>query len=249
MGFVRLNRAPVRRVPTPVRLLLACEAALGGLYLLDWVAGHPSAQISHIVNLDGEANLPTWFSSMQLFALGLLVAASTGPTIKWRERRTWPVLAVVALFIAMSLDEVAQIHEWFAVRGERLLFGSTQKAMRSVLPNTGLWMVFAAPPFIATFVLLWRRVRRTLGVQHAVAQKYLLGFAVFTGSAFGMEFVANFATPGALSGVLAVVCEELGEMAGVTILISATLDLLAARRPHIAYRPKVHPPEYVARVS
>lgn len=249
MGFLRLNRAPVRHVPTPIRLLLACEAVLGALYLLDWVAGHPSAQVTRIVNLDGEANLPTWFSSMQLFGLGILLASSAGWTTRWRDRSAWPALAAALLCVAMSCEEVTQVHEWLAGRGELLLFGESRKVVRAILPNTGVWMFLFAPPFILASAILWRRFRRTLAGQPAVARKYLLGFSVYVFSVFGLEFVANFVTRGAASDIIATASEELGEMAGVTILIWATLDLLAARRPHIAYRPKVHPPDYLARVS
>lgn len=249
MGFVRRNRARVRRVPTPVRLLLACEAVLGALYVVDWALGHPSDQIRRIVNLDGEANLPTWFSSMQLFVLGILLASSAGWTSSWRDRRTWPALAAALLSIAMSCEEVTQVHEWLAVRSDRLLPGDIRKVVHAILPNTGAWTLIFAPPFILASAILWRRFRRTLEGQPAVARKYLLGFSVYVFSLFGLEFAANFATQRGASGIIALVGEELGEMAGVTILIWATLDLLAARRPHIAYRPKVHPPDHLARVS
>lgn len=249
MGFGRLNRAPVRSVPTPVRVLFACEALLGALYVVDWALGHPSDQISHIVNLDGEANLPTWFSSMQLFGLGILLASSARWTTRWRDRSTWPALAAALLCVAMSCEEVTQVHEWFAGRGERLLLGESRKVVRAILPNTGVWMFFFAPPFILASAILWRRFRRTLEGQPAVARKYLLGFSIYVFSVFGLEFAANFVTRGAASDIIATAGEELGEMAGVTILIWATLDRLAARRPHITYRPKVHPPDYLARVS
>ena len=50
-------------------LLLAADLAMGAVYVADFVLGHPLGALSQFINLDNEANLPTWYSSVQLFAI------------------------------------------------------------------------------------------------------------------------------------------------------------------------------------
>jgi hypothetical protein len=57
---------------------------------------------------------------------------------------------------------------------------------------------------------------------------YIVGFVVYAGSALGIEILANVVSPGGLASVVQVVCEEMGEMLGVTLLVWATLELLAS---------------------
>jgi hypothetical protein len=62
---------------------------------------------------------------------------------------------------------------------------------------------------------------------------YLVGFFVYAASALGIEILANVVSPGGVASVIQVVCEELGEMLGVTLLVWATLDLLASYDIHV----------------
>ena len=60
-----------------------------------------------------------------------------------------------------------------------------------------------------------------------MARLYVAGFSLYAGSAFGIETLSNVVRPGGVASVVQVACEELGEMLGVTLLVWATLDLLA----------------------
>ncbi|MDN5871613.1 MAG: hypothetical protein L0H73_12935 [Nitrococcus sp.] len=65
--------------------------------------------------LDGEQNVPTWFSSMLLFTIAQLLCV-IGMTARAQQRRFarhWLALAGIVAF--MSMDEVASFHELLIV--------------------------------------------------------------------------------------------------------------------------------------
>jgi hypothetical protein len=69
-------------------------------------------QFVRLFNLSGEANIPTWFTSIMLFSSAALLSGIAEEERRRGERRFlrhWWVLAMGLTYI--SLDEVAQIHE------------------------------------------------------------------------------------------------------------------------------------------
>ena len=95
------------RFPVALAISTAVVAALGiGAEIVHYVAGVHSP-IVPLLSLSEEANVPTWYSSMLLFACALVLASIT--SVATSARKQWAVLA--ALFGYMSLDETAQIHE------------------------------------------------------------------------------------------------------------------------------------------
>lgn len=72
-----------------------------------------------IINLDEEGNLTAWYSSvklMGLFVLCLLIwkAERSSPRMERPYRLTWLWLLVAAVFLFLSADETASMHERFA---------------------------------------------------------------------------------------------------------------------------------------
>jgi len=79
-------------------------------YLGNILLGHPFRFLTHMIDLDGEANLPAWHSSIKLFLLALLLAFFGYREFKRSsDRASWRFLLMSAVFAALSLDEVAQI--------------------------------------------------------------------------------------------------------------------------------------------
>jgi len=215
-----------RTIPTPVRLLLLADIVMVALYILDAALAHPYRRFTRLVDLDGEANLPTWYSSGQLLVLGLLLGVFAVVMTDRRDTRSWPFLALAALCLVLSLDEVAQIHERLGSKSDVLLPGGSRAG--SLVPRTGIWMFLLGPPFLLVVVLLWRVLAPFLQGRKRVARLYLVGFVVYTASVLGIEILANFVSPGGLASAVQVVCEELGEMLGLTLLVWATVELLAS---------------------
>lgn len=218
-------------VPRAVRVLLLADGVVAALYILDTALGHPYETLTRLVNLDGEANVPTWYSSGQLLVLGLLLGAFAVVQSRSHSIRRGPLFALPALCLVMSLDEVAQIHEWLGRKSDALFATGTRHG--SLVPVTGIWMFLLGPPFLILVILLWRAFVPFLQDRERVVRLYVVGFVVYAVSALGIELLTNFVRPGGLASVVQIVCEELGEMLGVTVLIWATLELLASYSIHL----------------
>ena len=106
-----------------------------------------------LVNLDKEANLPTWYSSAKLLALGALAwwfaVAADGPR-RAERRACWYVAA--AGFLLLSMDQTAQVHE----RAGRALMGTAiGDGIRGLalggdaLKDAYGWVVLALPLMLA----------------------------------------------------------------------------------------------------
>lgn len=68
----------------------------------------------HRLDLDAESSLPTWFAASLLFlcALSLLfIAVQVG---QQQRRRAVPWFLLAIIFFALSLDEIAMLHEWLS---------------------------------------------------------------------------------------------------------------------------------------
>jgi hypothetical protein len=197
------------------------DLALVALYLIANLLGHAP----RMFDLDAESNLPTWYSSVQLFLLAqaLTVLALLLARRSWRDAAPFLFLAAIALLL--SADEVATIHERFARHFETGLTGVARAEL--YFTRTGYWML-ALGPMLATALAagIWLITRR-LKIPRSVAVKGLLGVAFFFLSATGVEMLSNFAS--GIANVAQVAIEEGGEMMGVTIVLWSLLDLTAAK--------------------
>ena len=221
-------RNPVLEV---VKIFLIADIMMVVLYVLDNLLGHPFSIVTRLVDLDGEANLPAWYSSSQILFLGLLFALFA---LIMRHHRPSPFLPAGALSLmclGLSLDETAQIHEWIGNQSDKLLTTGTRKDF--LFGHTGIWMFLLGPFFMIAITVLWRRFLPYLRGRSRVVRLYLSGFFTYVLSALGIEILANFVSPNQADSVIQIICEEFGEMLGVTLLIWATLELLASYDIHI----------------
>jgi hypothetical protein len=217
-------------IPGVVRVLLLIDFSLAALYMLDAAAGHPASIITRLVDLDAEANMTAWFASSQILLLGLLFCVFLAGTP--RENRTW-VLYVLPLFcFGLSLDEIAQLHEWVSRRSDALFASGTRRG--TFVDHTGLWMFLLGPVFVLAVVLAWKGLARFVRGHHRAIKLYSSGVLVYGASALGTESLSNLVTIGTFASRVKIMCEELGEMIGITLLVWATIDLLAAHRIRVA---------------
>lgn len=89
-------------------ILVGFEVILVALNSIDL----PAYILTRSFNLDAEANIPTWFSSIQLFSLGCVCVFCFQAESEFYEKKTslgWILLALV--FWGLSVDEVATLHE------------------------------------------------------------------------------------------------------------------------------------------
>src|SRR5436189_3681410 len=93
-------------------LTLVCiQLLLVVLYGTDvWVHG-PDGRLDDVIDLDGEGNLPTWFSSFQL-ALVAISFWTLAKRVRATERPSRRFLqASGGFFLLLSIDETAMFHE------------------------------------------------------------------------------------------------------------------------------------------
>lgn len=201
-------------MPRVVRVFLAADVMLGLAYLANRLAGSPFARVNRLLDLDGEANLPTWYSSMQWAAAAALLAF-----VCWRQRErrssAWPVaLAVAATFVLLSADEVAQVHE-------KLSIGVSQRMGAGQGRFKGMWLPAFGLPVMAFVGVCVKQMKGAIAQAPGSSRLLILGLAVFAAGAFGLEPVLNLLNVHA--GTFLVLLEETMEMVGVTFILWAAL--------------------------
>lgn len=210
-------------------ILLAVELVLVGVYVALWVLpeGVPDGAFASLMNLDGEWNLPTWFSSVQLFVIGALFAAAAQSA---RRPESVPSLfpyTVGSAFVFLSMDEGAAFHErisevarendvaWILIEGHG--------AWITVYAVVGVVFLLSTLPY---FLAYWHHARREAII-------ITVGAAVFVLGAVGFEIASYlFLRDGNVDDLyrVEVAIEEFFEMSGGSIMLVGAL-LLASRRP------------------
>lgn len=211
-------------MPLPVGCLLAADLLLVLLH----VVGPPmplwesrTGDEEYLWDLSAEGNLPTWYSSVKLAGLAVLLLAFASVSRSRSSRATWILGIVGVAFLVLSLDELIGIHERLApevedVVGER---GGT------ALDVTGPWMLVAAPLFLGGSAVAAYLGRDLLRNRRRISLLYLLGAGAFVVSFAGLELLRNFVGEDYVP-----VIEETGEMLAVTVLVWATLELMRSHQ-------------------
>ena len=212
-----------RAVPALVRVMFALDLLMGGLYFITRRAKDVIARpLLNFFDLNGETNLPSWYSAGQLALIGGLLVAFAATQRRRRETRAaWSLMLAGGVFLFLSLDEVSSLHENFGYWLDKL-----QHRRDTVFVETGFWMLFCAPLFLVAIGLLAIGARRYLWGRKSVAMKFAAGIAIFIVAAAGVEALSNFATPHGAAARGLVLLEEMGEMLGATVILWGVCELL-----------------------
>jgi len=221
LSFVIRPRKLIALLALAVALLTLLGAA-GGFLLLQR-PGDGIVKVATLVSLGEDANLPTWYASVTLLLCGVLLGV-----IGLFARNTsdpfanhWLILAT--LFILLSVDEVAMIHE----RAGWLLrwLSPAVSELGGMLRYS--WILVGIPLLLilGAVMLRWflHLPRRFKGLFGAAALIYI-------GGALGLEMV-NAATHDAIGtrslryqGLTLV--EELCEMTGVLVFLYGLINYI-----------------------
>ena len=203
-------------------VLLAVSLALVALHVvaIKLTGPDPAGQsFKALFDLNGEANIPTWFSA----SLWLLAAAcafrlsgrSTARPEFSANRYYWLAIAIGCIFL--SADETAQFHETIGALMDRAAGDPT--GIVPVYRWTRVAIVVVPLLAIAFTRFLLRLPRR-------IAAGVILSAAVFLGGAIGMETLGLLVDSHTLSefplGIPwqgAIALEEFAEMAGVILFV------------------------------
>ena len=208
------------RLTQVIKILSAVVVVLAIAFIvtqiIKWFGTYPSlGRFVRQFNMDGEANIPTYFSSIILFICALLLGIIAA--LKKREHDAytshWTILSII--FVFMSLDEVTSYHGCLAAPVRKLLNITQGPFLFAwVIPGAALVLVFA--------MLFWRflfHLPRESRLLFSVAA------IVYVGGALGMEFFGGYYA--GLHGIrnfnynILVLIEETLEMLGVILFIYA----------------------------
>lgn len=221
-GELRIEISP-RRVGRALALgalalLLAHVAVQFSVYRL----GHDRLWgFVYLFDLDREFNIPTWYSSFLLLICSVLLATIAAARKMQADRYTrhWSVLAVIFLYI--SLDETASIHELSIEPLRNALHASGLLYFTWIVPGTILVSVFVLS-YLGFLAYLPAKTRNC----------FVIAGALYVGGALGVEAVegrhADYYGTSNLPFALLVGAEESLEMFGLVTFIYALLAHLRA---------------------
>jgi hypothetical protein len=132
-------------------------------------------------DLNGEANIPSWYQATSLLLCSILLAAiaSTKKADGDSYARHWIALSIIFLYLA--IDEAAQLHEMLTV------------PLRSAFHPSGFfYYVWVIPlgAFVLIFVLAYLRFLAHLPAKTRLL--FIIAGAIYVGGALGMEMVAGY---------------------------------------------------------
>ena len=178
----------------------------------------------HLLDLDAEANIPTYFSVVQ-FNIAACLLWLIGAHARRRAdpyARHW--LALAGVFLLLGLDELAQIHELVGVH------------LREGMHLSGVLLNAWVMPYAVLVLLVgWAYVRFLVHLPARSRVLTILSAAIYVGGAAGLEMYGGYLTT-QLGGQAAadnsvrylteVFFEEGMEMFGIALFIYTLLDYI-----------------------
>jgi len=213
------------------RLLALAVALLIGLdlfrILLRYTAGldRPMA----FINVTWEQNLPSWFSTLLLAFVAVLLAVNAAITFRRGDRFRWQWAILTAGFTAMSLDEATSLHE--RLNGMLARFHLLEAQLNYP------WVIVALP-FVVVLGLMF--LKFVIHLPPASRRGFVLAGLIYVGGAVIVEtiwsaVVLHVDRGSPISQLLRTV-EETMEMGGASLFIVVLLRHIARELPDTAIR-------------
>ena len=209
-------------VPALVAGLLVVDLLFAIAFVLVEAAGRT---FMSLFDLDSDASLPTWYSSIKLFLIASLVGLYALSRFDRGRPRSWILLAFPIVFLLMSADEVVMVHEQIGRKLDVLLPSGARE--KSWFRASGIWMIVIGLPFLFGFLcLLWLSLPYFEQTRSALA-KLGIGMLLLLLGALGVETLSNIPERHSWGMVLQVLVEEACEMLGATIMVWGGIELAA----------------------
>jgi len=221
------------RIPEVRRIFFALfglEACLVLLHLA-FAVRQPSFSfhLERLTSLRAEQNWPTWFSTIQLAAIGTIAFALAGEAASSLARGGWRFAGL--FFFFLSMDEACLFHERvgrffdqnFGPEGAHVLPGGLGAAVEA-LSSRGIypWTIVMGPPLLLAGLLLLLGLSQGLRPVPGAFSTAFLGIVLMAGSQ-AFEFLEGVAVArdARLTTEVFVVVEEFLEMFGATAVLTA----------------------------
>lgn len=197
-------------------LVLGNTAGLLSTYLF----GHSNIYgLVPLFRLDIEANIPTWYSSTTLFICSILLAtiAFSKKIEDDRYRLHWSILSII--FLCLSIDEAAGIHE-LTMRPLGVLFNPSGIFQFS-------WVLIGIP-FVFIFVIAYMKF--FINLPKKTRALFAISGVLFVSGALGMELISGwyYSMVGKTNLIYGVMTtfEEVLEMLGIAVFIYSLLTYI-----------------------
>jgi len=184
--------------------------------IIEKLMGYNNTDFVRLVDVGEEANITNWFSSLLLLLSALLLYLISRLRYLDKDQfvRHWTFLSY--LFIYLSIDETATIHEMLI------------KPLRAIFHSSGIfyyaWMIIAIP-LVLLLVILYLRFVFSLPIN--IRNQFILAVIIFLSGAVGFEMLGGLFIKTEISGIhvtsFLITAEELLENLGVVVFISALL--------------------------
>ncbi len=199
-------------------LLLGIELLLVFAYVLETIVDIPVWTVRRLMDLNGDAGLAQWLSSIQLAVIGLLFALRASRKVMDLEPARWFLRLAGIGFLFLSADEALYIHETITKLGQSIAW------LPSFRGDHGIW-VFVYGALGLVLIAACRR-QIVLAVRHfpRPARWFAAGIVVFLGGAVGLEVVGyQFLSARSVIYTIEICLEEFMEMAGGTLMLFGAL--------------------------
>ena len=220
--MLSLSPSAIARILGAIASLLVLASIAG--QLSTFVFGHDTLKgLVPLFDVDGEHNIPTYFSELLMLVVALLLSAVAVLSRKEKSShaKAWAFLSFG--FLYMAYDEIFMVHEHWDSLTDALMGDSVPKFIYFgwVIPGTALVLVLALVfrGFVLHLPAATRRTFLTAATLYVVGA--LGGDVLFTG-----PYGAIYGEQNLTYGLLATVEESL-EMAGLIVFIWALLSYVA----------------------
>ena len=227
----KLHLSP-RRV-TFVLIAIVAGLLVGGVltqYIKLFYGHDVQLGLVRLLALDGEDNLPCWYSSVQLLLSSVALAVIGLSRKQEKNPYGWHWLTLSVLFLCLAIDEASSIHEMAAPPIERWFQAGHLNSV-SWLVGTP-WLLAGIPFTISVFLVfvrfLWHLPRATMAL-------FLIGGGLYVSGAVGIEDLAGhyLVNPGAdetFTYQIMVTIEEGLEMVGIVVFLYGLMAYMATHR-------------------
>ncbi len=192
------------------------------LYLMsNYIFMVPLCMIRRLFDLNGEANIPTWFSSTQLFSLFVLSIIYSIQIENEHLRRFYFLIGLVFLFF--SADETSMIHEG-------ITFHFSKLSIHSFFPDAhGMWILVYPIILIILGCIFWKGLLAFWNEKTGRAI-FIIGAVVFVAGGVGFEvfgyYLSFYQKAEPMLHIIEVTAEESFELLGQSLMIYALLSKL-----------------------
>ncbi len=186
-------------------------------YLLDIKETTEFVRLFHVAE---EGNITAWYSSLTLLfsaiLLGFIAQAKRSEANSFAKH--WNILSIV--FIYLSLDEAARIHEIIIL------------PLRKIFNLSGIfyysWVIIAIP-LLLFFIIYFISFLKFLPVK--TRNYFILSGFVFVSGALGLEMLSGYLMTseivrGSIYNSMSITIEEFLENIGIVVFIYALLDYI-----------------------